>query len=312
MERMYRLVDVHAHYVPDFYRQALISCGNETPDGSPIPDWDEETHLARLRELHLDAAVLSLSSPGVGGLPQPALMARRVNEYGHDVVRRNPRAFTYLACLPLPDVTASRAEAEWALTEGGAAGVGLLTNYGGIYLGAPDFEPLLEVLDTHRTTVVIHPTSPQGVDHLTSGRPSPVIEYLFETTRAVTNLLLTGAVSRYPHIQWVVLHNGAAIPSVIDRVTMFAEMLLGTDVEPLSQLRSMVFEIGSSTPFPRTAQSIADLVGSEQLILGTDTPYAPPQVVNESISRILAGDLDRVVDVRHLSSTAARLFPTLA
>ena len=47
------------------------------------------------------------------------------------------------------------------------------------------------------------------------------------------------------------LHNGAAIPSVIDRVAMFAEMLLGADVEPLTQLRSMVFEIGSSAPFPR-------------------------------------------------------------
>ena len=32
---------------------------------------------------------------------------------------------------------------------------------------------------------------------------------------------------------------------------MFAEMLLGADVEPLTQLRSMVFEIGSSAPFPR-------------------------------------------------------------
>lgn len=312
MKRMRHLVDVHAHYVPDFYRRALIDSGNETPDGSPIPAWDEETHLARLKELHLDAAVLSLSSPGVSGLPHPEQMARRVNEYGRDVARRHSNSFAYLACLPLPDVTASRVEAEWALTEGGAAGIGLLTNYNGTYLGAPDFEPLLESLNAHGATVVIHPTSPRGAEHLTSGRPSPVIEYLFETTRAVTNLLLTGAVARYPRIQWVVLHNGAAIPSVIDRVAMFAEVLLGADVEPLAQLRSMVFEIGSSAPFPRTAQSIADLVGSEQLVLGTDTPYAPPPVVTDSVSRILAGDLDHVADIGRISSTTARLFPTLA
>lgn len=60
---MSRLIDVHAHYVPDFYRRALIDSGSSTPDGSPIPAWDEETHLARLEELRLDAAVLSLSQP---------------------------------------------------------------------------------------------------------------------------------------------------------------------------------------------------------------------------------------------------------
>lgn len=308
---MRHLVDVHAHYVPDFYRRALIDSGNEFPDGSPIPVWDEETHIARLKELRLDAAVLSLSSPGVGGLTQPIQMARRVNEYGRDVVRRNPGTFAYLACLPLPNVAASRVEAEWALTEGGAAGIGLLTNYNGTYLGASDFEPVLDTLNAHGAAVVIHPTSPEGSECLTSGRPSPVIEYLFETTRAVVNLLLTESVARYPRIQWVVLHNGAAIPSVIDRVAMFAEMLLDTDVDPLAQLRSMTFEIGSSTPFPRTAQYIADLVGSDRLVLGTDTPYAPPQLVTKSISRILAGDLDQIVDIGRISSTTARLFPTL-
>lgn len=74
----------------------------------------------------------------------------------------------------------------------------------------------------------------------------------------------------------------------------------------------MVFEIGSSTPFPRTAQSIAALVGSEQLVLGTDTPYAPTQIVAQNISRILAGELDQIVDIDRISSTAARLFPALA
>lgn len=309
---MSRLVDVHAHYIPDFYRQALIDAGHEFPDGSPIPEWDEELHAARLRELGLDAAVLSLSSPGVTGLPDPAHMARRVNEYGHEIVRGHPGAFAYLATLPLPDVPASCAEAEWALAEGGAAGIGLLTNYDGIYLGAPDFEPLLKTLDARRATVVIHPTSPQGAESLTSGRPIPVIEYFFETTRTVTDLLLAGAVAAYPHIQWVVLHNGAAIPSVIDRVSMFAETILDSGAEPLEQLRSMVFEIGSSTPFPRTAQSIAALVGSEQLVLGTDTPYAPPRIVAQNISRILAGELDQIVDIDRISSTAARLFPALA
>ena len=45
---------------------------------------------------------------------------------------------------------------------------------------------------------------------------------------------ITGAVARYPRIRWVVLYNGAAIPSVIDRVAMFAEVILGAETEPLA------------------------------------------------------------------------------
>ena len=309
---MSRLVDVHAHYIPDFYRQALIDAGHEFPDGSPIPEWDEELHAARLRELGLDAAVLSLSSPGVGGCPSRLRWRDASTSTGA----------TWRAGIPGPSPTWRACPSRMfrllaprrsgRSTTGGAVGIGLLTNYDGIYLGAPEFEPLLKALDDHHATVVIHPTSPKGAEHLTCGRPSPVIEYLFETTRAVTDLLLAGAVTAYPHIQWVVLHNGAAIPSVIDRVSMFASMILHADADPMEQLRSMVFEIGSSTPFPRTAQSIATLAGSEQLVLGTDTPYAPTQIVAQNISRILAGELDQIVDIDRISSTAARLFPALA
>jgi hypothetical protein len=36
-------IDVHAHYIPDFYRKALIDAGLGAPDGiRELPAWDEE------------------------------------------------------------------------------------------------------------------------------------------------------------------------------------------------------------------------------------------------------------------------------
>ena len=33
-------IDVHAHYVPDGYRAALVQAGHDQPDGMPwIPEW---------------------------------------------------------------------------------------------------------------------------------------------------------------------------------------------------------------------------------------------------------------------------------
>ena len=40
-------IDVHAHFLPDFYRQALLDNGITDPDGMPgIPAWSVDSHLA--------------------------------------------------------------------------------------------------------------------------------------------------------------------------------------------------------------------------------------------------------------------------
>ena len=41
-----RAVDVHMHFIPDFYRDALASANMAGPDGiDALPPWDEETFL---------------------------------------------------------------------------------------------------------------------------------------------------------------------------------------------------------------------------------------------------------------------------
>ena len=57
-------VDVHAHFIPDEYREALIAAGQDRPDGIPaLPPWSEELALAAMDELGIRLAILSISSP---------------------------------------------------------------------------------------------------------------------------------------------------------------------------------------------------------------------------------------------------------
>jgi hypothetical protein len=59
-------VDVHAHFIPEEYREALIAAGQDRPDGIPaLPQWSEELALAAMDELGIRLAILSISSPGV-------------------------------------------------------------------------------------------------------------------------------------------------------------------------------------------------------------------------------------------------------
>jgi hypothetical protein len=60
------LIDVHAHFLPDQYREALATAGIDRPDGFPrVPMWSAEEHVAVMDRLGIDACLLSVSSPGV-------------------------------------------------------------------------------------------------------------------------------------------------------------------------------------------------------------------------------------------------------
>jgi len=39
-----------------------------------------------------------------------------------------------------------------------------------------------------------------------------MLEFIFDTTRAVSDLVFTGTLVRYPDIEWVFTHGGGALP----------------------------------------------------------------------------------------------------
>jgi 6-methylsalicylate decarboxylase len=103
-------VDVHAHFLPRSYRDALDRAGIEHPDGFPfVPNWSVDSALARMDELGIAHALLSISSPGLSfvAAEQRTGLARAVNEDGAGAVRSHPHRLGFFASLPLPDVDAA-------------------------------------------------------------------------------------------------------------------------------------------------------------------------------------------------------------
>lgn len=292
-ENQRRIVDVHAHFVPPDYRSALAAAGNQHPDGSPIPPWSADAHVEMLDRLEISTAMLSLSSPGVDVDGRPAYWARAVNEFGAGVRAAQPGRFGWLASLPLPDVDASLAEIAYASDELHADGFALLTHGQDAYLGDPSWEPVMAELNRRRAVVFVHPTSPCGCAHVDMGRPAPLLEYLFDTTRAIVNLVLSGVLQRHPEIRWIIPHNGAALPAVVDRVALFQQHILHSpdEIEITHALRRLYYEVGSSAPFPRTAEAARALTSDDHLLVGTDLPYAPPPAVEANLRRLVAGEI---------------------
>ena len=66
------------------------------------------------------------------------------------------------------------------------------------YLGDPLFDPVFDELNRRKAVVFIHPTHCETPTETNLGAPPFVVEYVFDTTRAIVNLIFTGTLKRVP------------------------------------------------------------------------------------------------------------------
>jgi predicted TIM-barrel fold metal-dependent hydrolase len=312
-------IDLHAHFLPPRYRDAAMAHG-PNPDGPPYPEWDPAAAVTMMDEVGIAAQALSLSSPGVAFLDTPAeraRMVRAVNEDGAAAVAAYPARFGLLAGLPLPETGAALAELAYAYDELAADGVGLHTHYGPVYLGDAQLEPVMAALNDRAALVTIHPRSPCGWEQVSFGRSRPMVEFLFDTTRAVVNLSLSGVLARYPAIRWVVPHTGAALPVMADRVARIAPLSSPppdgqAPPDVLGDLARLYYDL-AGVPFPRALPALLNLVPASQVVYGSDYPFTPAPMVAALAEAIAGtGTLDAATRSGALRDNAAALLPRLA
>jgi 6-methylsalicylate decarboxylase len=275
-------IDVHAHYLPELYRDALRAAGHDQPDGFPyIPDWSAEEHVHVMDRLGIATSYLSVSSPGVLG---DVDLARAVNEEGRRAVVDHPGRFGLLASLPLPDLDAAMAEIAHASERLDADGFVLLTNVDGAYVGDAPFDPIIRELDRRRARVLLHPTSPACWERTSLGRPRPMLEFLFDTTRAVVDLLLDGTLAAHPDLDLIVPHAGAVLPMVADRIQAFSRVL-APDVDVLRDLGLLHFDLAGQA-VPRQLDALLTVTSRDHLHYGSDYPFTPEPVAAAAAERI--------------------------
>lgn len=309
-----RAIDVHAHYLPESYRAALLENGHGRPDGFPqIPAWSAAEHVAVMDRLGIETSLLSISSPGVHLADEATTRdrAREVNEVGRRAVVDHPGRFGLFASLPLPDVDAAMAEIAYCCDHLDVVGFTLLTNIGGTYLGDSAFQPLFRELDRRGARLFIHPTSPACWEQTSFGRPRPMLEFFFDTTRAVVDLVLNGTVAKHPGIEFLIPQAGATLPMVADRVSVFSQ-LLGVDpsVDVLRDLGRLHFDL-AGFPVPRQLDALLTLTTLEHLHYGSDYPFTPEFAAAMAGERLAeVGDPPRSL-LDALRANTERLFPAL-
>ena len=309
-----RRIDVHQHVVPPAYAAWLRAKGLHDAGGREIPAWSAEDALAVMDAHDVATAILSVSTPGVRvdpserGAAEARAMARAVNEFAATVVRAHPGRFGFFATLTLPDVDGALAELAYAFDVLGAAGVILLANTLGRYLGDAADEPLLAELDRRHAVVFVHPSTLPGPT--VPGVPAFAADFLLDTTRAAYRLVQNGALRRFPDLKIILSHAGGFVPYASHRL-MAALLAEGgrTPADVLDDLRSFYFDTALSGS-PAALPSLLAFAKPGRVLFGSDWPYAPAPVVSYFTGQLDAYEaLDADGHAAIDRGNAAALFP---
>ncbi len=279
-----KFVDVHAHYLPDFYASAMRQAGMNDVDGMPMPVWSVDAAIEMMDDNSIATQMLSVSSPGLTFTSgeKARELARKMNDFAAGVIRDHAARFGAFTLVPLPDIDGALAEIEYALDTLKFSGVGLLSNYNGAYLGDPVFDPVFAELHRRKAVVFVHPTKPPNFAALNVGLPAPLIEYPFDSTRMAANLIRTGTLTRYPGIKLIVAHGGGTIPYLYPR------LLTALGSEGGNIFPSFYYDM-TATAMPGQTQVLRDVVDTGNLLMGFDFPFMDPSTAKLMVSGLNLG-----------------------
>jgi 6-methylsalicylate decarboxylase len=221
-------------------------------------------------------------------------------------------------------------EIAYAFDTLGADGIALLSNHAGVYLGDRCFDPVFEELDRREAVVHVHPTADPHVASPVAGLEPSLLEFVFDTTRAVANMIVSGTLARYPRVRLILAHAGGVVPYVRDRILDRRPILRRVAAGPppsqeevlelmktglrdtRRQLRDLYYDTALSTD-EVVLRAVADVAPASHVLLGTDFPFAQDlgaSLAIEGLARYAGFDRD---DRRAIEAdNAAALFPRLA
>jgi predicted TIM-barrel fold metal-dependent hydrolase len=309
-------IDVHHHILPPPYmlraRDRILAISDR--DHSALLNWTPARAVEEMDKNGIATAMTSLGLPGIWfeGAKAARSLARACNEYAAQMVKDYPGRFGLFAALPLPDREGSLREIAYAMDVLKADGFGLVSSYDNKWPGDAAFAPVFEELNRRKAVVFIHPAVPGCCGHLMPGIPASTIEFLFDTSRAITSLLVNGTFSRFPDIRFIFCHAGGTMPMLAARTNAFIQRHKEfADRVPNGvsyALKKLYYDVANSTN-PSSMAALMNLAPTSQMLFGTDFPYVPASVTANGLDHfgLASSDLQAVK-----RDNAMGLFPRLS
>jgi predicted TIM-barrel fold metal-dependent hydrolase len=291
-------VDIFAHIIPMKYKEALFKKANQNfysgifdqviNNTASLLDVDGRLRLIDKHDELMQ--VLTLSSPPVEEIANPedaVYLSKLANDGMAELVTKYPDKFiTAVACLPMNNMDAALKETDRAIKELKFRGVQIYTPINGKPLDLPEFFPLYEKMTQYDLPIWIHPhRSPKSPDYINEESSKYQIfqqfGWLFETSAAMSRLIFSGVMEKYPSLKLITHHCGAMIPYFEYRIVtgqdygryrLKAQHQENLTKPPIDYYRMFYVDTANSVN-TNGLMCAHKFYGADHILFGTDAPY---------------------------------------
>lgn len=293
-----RVIDVHAHVlcpqveevVADHPVWQAISAAQPAAMGAASVRYnasmiaglmprmtDPALRIADMEAMGVDLQVISPSPTQYHYWADEALSAELVgmqNAVILDVCRADPEHFVGLAAVSLQFPALAATQLEAAMHHREFRGVEISASAGDLALADPRMAVFWAAAERLGAVVFVHPLGTTLGNRVQNHYLSNVIGQPLETTIALSTLILGGLFDRHPALKLCAAHGGGYLPAYIartDHAWFVRPEARGCRDVPSSYLSRLWFD--TLVYDPMALRALADRVGIDRLVLGTDYPF---------------------------------------
>jgi aminocarboxymuconate-semialdehyde decarboxylase len=293
------IIDTHAHFFPqtvlDFYRDrggdrveiatddngtiAVLFDGKVFHPSLPLAIYDLNAHIEGMDAAGVDIHALSVPPPMVyWAEPSEGLeLCQLANDALSALAAEYPDRILPVASVPLQAPELAAEELDRVVSELGHKMVVLGSNIDGTELDHPSLEPFWAEAERLGTAVFVHPIlgSVTGELPMDGYRLNLSLGMVTDTTIAASRVICGGLIDRHPDLRISFAHLGGLLPFVGDRIDYFLRNQPGARVEAEGNFNDYVgrFWYDVVCYSERMLQAALSWVGSDRLMLGTDSPF---------------------------------------
>lgn len=319
--------DIHAHYVPPQLLNAIAARGRDigvtleaSAGHAPAlhfkygfktrPLFPKLIEPVALRHAWLDEQGIDVQIVGTWpdifgyGLAADDCAAwhRMLNDTLAEWGSENSDRFAWIGSVPLVDAKAAAAELTRAAALG-ACGIIISSNVENINIGELPLDPFWREAEALDIPILIHPVMVGAVPRAAKFGLTQVAQYTFDTTLGVGSLVMSGVLDRFPSLKLVISHGGGTFPYLAGRFDiMHRRMDRAAQGDVAAKLPSayagqMIYD--SIVHAPKALRFLIDMVGLDNVVLGTDYSFPPADMEPLALLRaagLSSSDIGAIAD----------------
>ena len=292
-----RIIDVHAHYVPETLWEAEQDRGFFSVDKTGL-----DQRVQMLNDGGIDIQVLS---PVARYSNSNLELTMRHNDAMAQEVDQYPNRFIGMASIALNEPDTASKELERSVKDLGMKGATIGSNATGVNLDAKEFGPFYSKAQELGVPIFVHPMTVLGQDRLQKYQLDNLIGNPTDTSVAVASLIFGGVLNEFPKIKIYLAHGGGTCTYLAPRWDQGSRSRLASSVKlnklPSEYLKLLHFD--SLTHSTLLLENLAKYVGADHIMLGSDYPYDMGD--RESIAKVQISEVLSEREKRLISGETA-------